>query len=285
MSIFIHPKTRSNLASIQSNLPQVVIFAGSDGLGKRYAALEVIKFLENESAQQIESLNFERLLLVDTDDPSIGIGEIKDLEKIIKLSSNKKRYIIINEAEKMTTEAQNAFLKTLEESPPNTHTMLLAQNVNRLLPTVRSRSQIIDFYTASKDQFEEWLIRELGVERPQATKLYYETSCKPRLAYESLREDQGDDSIELAKKLLRSSQSQRLELIKPLAKDSAGLANTLNGLMTVVRSALQHAIRSDQPKEKIKQWKQRVELLLDLQNNHKKHVNTKLILSKLVINL
>ena len=50
---------------------------------------------------------------------------------------------LIYQAENLTTEAQNALLKTLEEPPPSTHLILLTSNHHRLLDTIISRSQII----------------------------------------------------------------------------------------------------------------------------------------------
>ncbi len=67
------------------------------------------------------------------------------------------RFIILDEAHKMTTEAQNSLLKILEEPPPKTVFILLTAKPHALLPTIRSRSQIIYFQCLSLEQVVEGL--------------------------------------------------------------------------------------------------------------------------------
>lgn len=77
---------------------------------------------------------------------SIGIGEFRQLRRSISLTPFKSaaKAVIIEEAQTLTIEAQNAFLKTLEEPPDHTIIILLTNNVDALLPTILSRCQIID---------------------------------------------------------------------------------------------------------------------------------------------
>lgn len=75
---------------------------------------------------------------------SIKIGEIRKIREdahIVSLEGGKKFYII-ESAELMTDEAQNAFIKILEEPPENVIFVLICKSVSALLPTVRSRCQI-----------------------------------------------------------------------------------------------------------------------------------------------
>ena len=77
---------------------------------------------------------------------TIGIDEIRDLQKKLSLKpyGPGPKIAIINNAQNLTTEAQNAFLKTLEESPKNSQIILSAPTSEVLLPTVVSRCQIIN---------------------------------------------------------------------------------------------------------------------------------------------
>lgn len=75
---------------------------------------------------------------------SIKIGEIRKIREdahIISLEGRRKFYII-ESAELMTTEAQNAFIKILEEPPKNVIFILICKSISALLSTVRSRCQI-----------------------------------------------------------------------------------------------------------------------------------------------
>lgn len=76
---------------------------------------------------------------------SIGIEDIRNLQKNLSLSPLKSpvKAAIILHAHTMTTDAQNAFLKTLEEPPAHTIIMLLAKNIENFLPTIISRCTIM----------------------------------------------------------------------------------------------------------------------------------------------
>ncbi len=67
------------------------------------------------------------------------------------------RVFIIDEAELLDQTGQNTLLKTLEEPPPNTYIILITSNLDRLLPTIRSRSQTIAFNPLAEDHVSQWL--------------------------------------------------------------------------------------------------------------------------------
>ncbi|MBU1120090.1 hypothetical protein KKA50_02765 [Patescibacteria group bacterium] len=74
---------------------------------------------------------------------SIGIEDVKDFvkEMIFKPFGNSKQIAIIYQAEKLTPQAQNSFLKTLEESGDDTIYILCVDNEKNVLPTIYSRSK------------------------------------------------------------------------------------------------------------------------------------------------
>ncbi|MBC7197069.1 MAG: DNA polymerase III subunit [Deferribacterales bacterium] len=78
---------------------------------------------------------------------SIGIDEIKELREIAFLSPYRGMYkfFLINDAHKMTHQAANAFLKTLEEPPENTIFILITHLPEKLLPTIQSRCLNFEF--------------------------------------------------------------------------------------------------------------------------------------------
>jgi hypothetical protein len=88
------------------------------------------------------SADFDTIILSGPE--SIGISEIRDLEKSLSLKPyNQPPKIAIIQAELLTYEAQTAMLKTLEEPPGETIFLLYAPNSNLLLPTILSRCQIV----------------------------------------------------------------------------------------------------------------------------------------------
>ncbi len=167
-------------ALLADKLSHGYIFLGPEGVGKRTTAYAIGKILLCDSPAKIKIDNTDWLdscdkcescKLVDSrTHPDIhiiykelitlivgkkkhraielGIDLIRSelIEKItFKPYMGKAKIFIIEEAHLMTTQAQNALLKTFEEPPPNTHIFLLTTQVNSLLPTIRSRAQILHF--------------------------------------------------------------------------------------------------------------------------------------------
>lgn len=84
------------------------------------------------------------------DKKSIGIGQIKEAIKFLneKPISLQKKVLILTNFQIVTTEAQNALLKTLEEPPSTALIYLLAESENGILPTIKSRCRLIKLKNA-----------------------------------------------------------------------------------------------------------------------------------------
>lgn len=100
----------------------------------------------------------------------IRIESIRMLEHRIKLSPNEasKKIYIIEKAELMTTQAANAFLKTLEEPPDDSIIILTSSKPNFLLPTILSRCQKIAFQPVGRKIIEQELEDKRFIDTVQA---------------------------------------------------------------------------------------------------------------------
>ncbi len=76
--------------------------------------------------------------------PLKSIEDAKEIKKITKTSTRKKRIILLRNIEKSSLESLNALLKTIEEPPPNTIFLLTTNNLNAVLPTIKSRCRLIN---------------------------------------------------------------------------------------------------------------------------------------------
>jgi len=87
----------------------------------------------------------------------IGIDTIRELklEARFKLYEGKKKIYIISEADTMRTEAANAILKLLEEPPANLMLILTTSNIYKILPTIKSRCQLMRFKPMAENQIRE----------------------------------------------------------------------------------------------------------------------------------
>lgn len=135
------------------------IFSGAEGVGKKKFAKAFIKTVNCDQSDQLqEECSCKSCSAVDNnqsadfidvypDGTRIKVAQIRDLKSITKYGSatGKWMFVVINDAETMTLEAANSFLKLLEEPSQNVSFILLLKNEDSVLKTIRSRSQLIVF--------------------------------------------------------------------------------------------------------------------------------------------
>ena len=170
-------------------VPNSLLFAGDEGVGKREFALEIARTLICTDAVDLGACgvcascvrigtfvfpktekgeDFDRVFF--SGHPDVGmvvpyrrnvrIGAIRHLEKEANYNpfESRVRVFIIDDAEKMADPAANALLKTLEEPPASTHIFLITSRPDSLLPTIRSRCQMLRFAPVSTHEIERYLI-------------------------------------------------------------------------------------------------------------------------------
>lgn len=141
------------------------LFEGMNGVGKNTLAKEFAKTLIK--VDKLE--NSPDYISIEPEGSSIKIAQIRKLQTdvLVKPHSDYKIYII-NKAEKMTVESQNALLKTLEEPPAYVIIILITSNKNSLLDTIKSRCEIIKFLPVSFIQTKKYL-EDMGIEERKAS--------------------------------------------------------------------------------------------------------------------
>lgn len=165
------------------NISHAYIINGETGSGRRMLADAFAKTLQCEKRQdsdacdgckschQAESGNHPDIRYITHEKASISVDDIREqLNNDIQIkpySSGHKIYII-PDANKMTEQAQNALLKTIEEPPAYAIILLLTDNLNALLPTIQSRCVTINTKPISKEEIAGYLISHLSMEPKQA---------------------------------------------------------------------------------------------------------------------
>ena len=152
--------------SINKNkVSHAYLFEGMNGVGKNTLAKEFAKILIK--VDKLE--NSPDYISIEPEGSSIKIAQIRKLQTdvLVKPHSDYKIYII-NKAEKMTVESQNALLKTLEEPPAYVIIILITSNKNSLLDTIKSRCEIIKFLPVSFIQTKKYL-EDMGIEERKAS--------------------------------------------------------------------------------------------------------------------
>ena len=141
----------------ENNFLHSYLFLGKDGIGKKLFAKEFSKYIlcmdekkENcncKSCLCFDTNNHPDFMIINEEGETIKIEQIRNvIDKIIEkpIISDKKVYII-NDCDKMTKEAQNCLLKTLEEPPEFVTMILISSNENLILNTIKSRCTSIKF--------------------------------------------------------------------------------------------------------------------------------------------
>ncbi|WP_194192645.1 DNA polymerase III subunit delta' [Clostridium chrysemydis] len=145
-----------------NTLSHAHLISGDDGIGKSiladiFSSKIINKPLGEENAD---------VVIYKAKKATIGVDEVR---KIIE-EVNKKPYegdrkvILIHNAEKLTVQAQNALLKTIEEPPNGVFIILLTTNLEIILETIKSRCQIYKLTPLNKEEMLEVLNRRTGIE-------------------------------------------------------------------------------------------------------------------------
>jgi len=159
----------------QGATPHGLLFSGEEGVGKEtaariFSAALLCRAPGEDSACGIcqdcrlfASSSHPNFLTVAPEENSkfLRIEEIRTLQEELSLKafSDRPRVVILNPADRMTPQAANALLKTLEEPPPETRLILIAHRVAGIMPTIVSRCQKVPFFPLPADMATEILAR------------------------------------------------------------------------------------------------------------------------------
>lgn len=104
-----------------------------------------LKTQNNYEWNQSNLLNNPSFTFVNPESETIKIENIRNLQQELAYSNynNEKRYFILFNSDQTTLQAQNASLKSIEEPPKNTQIVLLTSSIEKLLPTIISRCEVI----------------------------------------------------------------------------------------------------------------------------------------------
>ncbi|MBU0733438.1 MAG: DNA polymerase III subunit delta' [Proteobacteria bacterium] len=166
----------------EERLPHAYLFTGIPGIGKTRAARALTMALNCRapadldgcgscpSCRQMLGGNFPDFIYIKPDGQNIKIEQIRDLNRRLSFApvSAKHRVCVLQQAEAMTVEAANSFLKTLEEPPPGNILILNAVEPLDLLPTIVSRCQRVPFQPLPVQAMTDWLIKEKDIDSQTA---------------------------------------------------------------------------------------------------------------------
>ena len=261
-------------AASRGSLPPSLILAGPEGVGKRMAGIALAQLLNctalvspNESepsdacgvcsscSRIPRGVHPDVLLIEPGETGSIKIEAVRDaIERAAyRPFEGRRRVVIVDEADAMVSEAQNALLKTLEEPPPASVFVLVTSRPDLLVITVRSRCQRLRFGRLAPGEVAGVLMSAHGYDPEAAHAAASASDGSVGAALEAASED-FTDARAAAQRLLEIAAAsadprRRLEGSKYLAGRAAAdreeLGRRLRALAAMLRDLVALRLRAD----------------------------------------
>lgn len=234
------------------------LFWGPEGLGKMEAAIEFAKFLE--CPQKPPCLNCRSCVDIDKqihpdvlivrpesgeggEEKDIGIDEVRRIKHFLSFfpQSGSYKIVVVNKADRLTEEAQNSFLKILEEPKGRAVLILIAASPGRLLKTILSRLFSVKFRTWPQEEIFR-LLKEAGAEEKTARVVAKKAMGRPALAEEMLS-DPHEEEQETIFDIIGKSAAGRFVFIESIlsasgGKNGKGIEDLLNAGLFLFRDML-----------------------------------------------
>jgi len=229
-------------------LSHAYLFFGSGGTGKQLAAKAFAAAVNCPDQGCAKCLNCHKILnglhpdvvFFEPEGNFFTIEQVRELQHEVGLKpfETQTKVYVLDEVDKMTREAANSLLKTLEEPPPHTIFILLTSNPDGLLSTVISRCQTVRFKPISKTTLANHLVEQCRLEEEDA-ELFARLSGG--LLSKAIELATSDSKHDWRKSILTIIEGMSLS-------DSLDLADAAEGIVTEVKKSLDK-LKKEQKKE------------------------------------
>lgn len=154
MNLIYSKKVNETLSKLTFDKGASYVFLGDRGLGKSLAAKEIIR--KNLSCSDTKLYCHPDVLIIEPEDGSVKIDQVRQIKDFMSYlpDSGKVKYVLIDDADTMLEPAQNALLKSLEESSYTVFFLITHRAV--LLETIISRSSIINFEPLDEELIKQY---------------------------------------------------------------------------------------------------------------------------------
>lgn len=150
MSLYFNSHTKRQLQHLLAAMPQALLLTGEVGSGTYTTAT----YLAGDTLAAVIA-PLDKTEAVNNESGTISVKRIRELYEQARGKSLTKRTFIIDNADKMSQSAQNAFLKLLEEPSSSVQFILTTHNESALLPTILSRVEKLHILPLSEEQSSE----------------------------------------------------------------------------------------------------------------------------------
>lgn len=236
-----HPISHDLLDKIAAHAPHALLISGEVGIGLQ-AAAQYIAALQD--AKPVVVLP-EKDGKVDTDKGTITVDIVRRLYDQTRTKTTQHRVIVIDQAERMSPGAQNAFLKLLEEPAGGVQFIILSHEPTSLLPTVRSRAQHITLRRITPEQSIDFLDKLNVSDATKRQQLLFIAQGLPaeltRLVQDSEYFEKRASILRDARSLLQSDKYTGLVLAQQYAQKRPESLVLVNDACELLRRSLKQA--------------------------------------------
>lgn len=279
-ALLLHADSLAALSRAVSTPGHALLLSGPAGIGKTIAATQLAaELLGLDVGAVASSPGFRRLAPTDR---KISVDAVRSLGSFVQLKmpggGDVARIIVIDDADAMTVEAQNALLKLLEEPPDRTVIVLTSSRPRALLRTVRSRVRELPLKLPAYEAIETYLL-DRGYAQDLIEKTWRMHAGNLGHVIGTLEGSLPQTEVlDLVKQVLGGDTFIRLSLIDAQLKDKEA-AREFVAVLTVV--AGQSLVRSE---DKLR-WERVLEAAYTAQESLAKNGNQKLVLTELMLDL
>ena len=228
-----HQQLQKNLIRLadEEKLSHGYIFFGEAQVGKFTFATHFINYLEYKEFNSPSKL-LEETLIIKKEGESIGIDEIRELKHFLyeKPIKSSYRIAVIDNANLLTDQAQNALLKITEEPPEHGLIIMIIENPETLIGTIQSRFQKIYFPRVEKKLIIESLESNYGANKENAVKIAEYSFGRPGRAIDLATNQELKNFMDKIKKHLKTRTGTKT-LIEELTEDKRKIDTALSNLI------------------------------------------------------
>ncbi|HSW71573.1 MAG TPA: AAA family ATPase [Gammaproteobacteria bacterium] len=250
--IAIHPKTNKTISLLISKPVGSILIVGAVGSGKNAVATKIALKLMPKISTSLDNYPYFMLIKRREDKQEISIEAIREIIEFIKLKvpgSGLRRTILIENAQLLSHEAQNALLKILEEPQEDTIFILTTPYEQSLLPTIVSRCQKIKIYPVTKKQASDFYKGKIS---PAELESAWRLSRGLASLLDSLVNKSDThplrQAVEKSKQFLAKPKAERIQLINGLSREEMKLF--LDALAKVLAALYYSAQQNSKPTAK-----------------------------------
>ena len=241
-------KEHLRLAVRENKVFHAYIFNGEDASGKNMLAAVFAKTLVCEaggetpcnqcrSCHQFDSGSHPDVKYLERSKASIGVDDIRSQvgrDVVIRPYSSRYKVYVIDEAEKMTEEAQNALLKTIEEPPSYAVIMLLTNNVEKMYSTIRSRCVTLNLRSVDPELITRFLMEKHQVPDYRAKTCSAYSQGNVGKALQMASSERFSQMLDFVQRLVRGARDMKAFEIVQTAREMEAFQEDFSDLLDLI---------------------------------------------------